>query len=512
MINILRKNQRALWIVIAFLAIPFIFYFSNSDIGAIGSDNFGSVYDHRITQVEMQRGVRLLQLAQQLGMFEYLQDMTAGAQSESEAYQRFVITRLILERNFEELGIEPTEAQVAQVVKTMPAFQTNGSFDLSKYNAFTQNSLGSLGFAEAQIEQLARDEWSLDRLKQLLGVGVEVPAAESKRNFEQAYGKLDVVVARLANQDVDKEITVSDEDVVKYYESQKSALKTEEKRRVQFVTFALTEEQKKLTGKERLDQLQKLADTASSFAEEIASPQSDFAQLAARYQLPVESTGEFTPAAPDPLLKEKPELTQAANQLTPQDPVSDIVQTNEGFHLVRLTDHAPARLLTMEEARPQVVEAMRKNKLRAQLALKAAMGTQEVREKIKAGTPAEEALRQAGFKPERVPQFALLDPAPTPAPAAEGSPTPAPKPETPDLDRIKQAVMELNPGEVSQFVPTENGGLVAVLEKREAVSGAESEEQRAALDARIRQGRLSIVFQEWLKERREQANVQLAGA
>ena len=41
-----------------------------------------------------------------------------------------------------------------------------------------------------------------------------------------------------------------------------------------------------------------------------------------------------------------------------------------------------------------------------------------------------------------------------------------PKGETPDLQAIKNAVSYLNPGDVSDFIPVEKGGLLAVLEKR----------------------------------------------
>ena len=63
MINILRKNQKALWIVIALLCIPFVFYFSNQNIGPMGSNEFGKIYGRPISIVEFQRHARLFMLA-----------------------------------------------------------------------------------------------------------------------------------------------------------------------------------------------------------------------------------------------------------------------------------------------------------------------------------------------------------------------------------------------------------------------------------------------------------------
>ncbi len=257
MINILRKNQKALWIVIALLCIPFVFYFSNSNMGPIGNNEFGKIYGRAIPQAEFQHYARLFMLARDLGMQTFLQDMIAGATSENEAYVEFTWNQLILRHEAERLGIQPTVKQIAEVVKGFrPFLGANGAFDPSKYNEFVQNALPTMGFSDAQIEELAADQLSLQRLKELLGTGVQIPETQSKENYARAYGKLHVSVFRLRSEDLAKDLKITDEDVAKYYEAHKAELNTEEKRKVNFVTFALTDEQKKLAGKERVEVLQ----------------------------------------------------------------------------------------------------------------------------------------------------------------------------------------------------------------------------------------------------------------
>ena len=53
-----------------------------------------------------------------------------------------------------------------------------------------------MGFSEAQIEELAADQIVLERVKKILSAGVNVPEAEMRRNYEQAYAKMDVSVVR----------------------------------------------------------------------------------------------------------------------------------------------------------------------------------------------------------------------------------------------------------------------------------------------------------------------------
>src|SRR4051794_29558787 len=336
MINVLRKNQKALWIVIAVLCIPFVFYFSNSKIGAMGENQLGRIYGRAVPIAEAQRSARLFALARELQMFSYLQDMVSGAQSEQEAYAEFTWNRLVLQHEAEELGIQATNADIVKVVQEMRAFHGQSGFDINKYNDFTQNVLPSLGFTEAQLEEIARDSIVLQRVKDLVGLGVQVPQAEAKEQYERAYGKLDVAVVRLRNDEIAKDVQVTDADIAKYYEAHKADLKSDEKRKVSFVSFALDEEQKKLQGKERFDVLQKLADRANDFNQEINEKRTDFAQAAGKFQLPIQSTGEFTRLAADPLLKANPQLAAQAFQLSPEEPNSEAVQAADSFYILHL--------------------------------------------------------------------------------------------------------------------------------------------------------------------------------
>ena len=64
MMKLLRKHRDWLMIVIAILAIPFVFYFvQRPDYGAIGRDHFARIYDRNVSALEAQQLARLLSLA-----------------------------------------------------------------------------------------------------------------------------------------------------------------------------------------------------------------------------------------------------------------------------------------------------------------------------------------------------------------------------------------------------------------------------------------------------------------
>src|SRR3982751_1615423 len=206
MINILRKNQKALWIVIGVLCIPFVFYFSKSDMSRVRNTDVGKIYGRSVTQLEYQHNARLFNLARELGMFTYLQDLVSGARTENEAYAEFTYNRLILQREAERLGIRPSMPQIAAAVKEFRPFRGATGFDSAKFNEFSQQALPALGFTEAQIEELAADQLALARIKELIAAGVQIPEAEGKENYERAYGKLNVSVVRLRSQDLEKDL------------------------------------------------------------------------------------------------------------------------------------------------------------------------------------------------------------------------------------------------------------------------------------------------------------------
>jgi hypothetical protein len=504
MMKLLRKHRHWLMIVIAVLAIPFIFYFvQRPDYGAMRSDKFARIYDRNVSMLEAQQTVRLLTLAQALGMSDFVQTLTAGAgMNPNQAAVQFIVNLLVLRHEANRLGIRPDYSQIAEVVRTLPAFQGDSGFDMNRFSDFVQNALAPMGLAEEHVEQLVRDQLSLNQIKQLLAAGVTIPKGELDENFERGHDTLFVTLVRFQSADFGKEINVSDEDVQKYYDAHKAELKTDEKRKVEFVSLALTDEDKKLTGKERIEALQKLSDRATDFTQAMLEKGADFKQVADKFHLPVHETGEFTKAEPDPQLKGDGQLGPAAFKLSAQEPNSDAIQVADGFYILRLRGITEARPLTLEEAKPKIVETIRKSKARELMSTKGAEIVRQLREAKQSGQPLEVAIQKTGGKSEKVPPFSLIE---EEKPKSQEKETK--KTEPADLPMIKQAVAFLSAGEVSDFLPSGENGFIAVLEKREPVAGNASE-KKAAYEKRLLDNKQRIVLLEWLRDRGQAAGLQ----
>ena len=507
MMTLLRKHRHWLMVVIAILALPFCVYFVKTDYGRLGSDKIGRIYDRSISQVEVDRGGRMLGLAAGLGMDEFAREMTLGARKQDrEEFNRYFTSNLLIVRHeAERLGIQPAQSEVVEVVRNFPAFQGEAGFDGKKYDEFAQNRLSPNGFTDAQIEELARDQIRLDRIKELVATAISIPESESKAEYEQLYSKLFVSVIRFRAADFTKDLSVTDEDVRKYYEAHTAELKTEEKRKVEFVKLALNDEQKKLKDKERIEALQKLADRANDFTQALLEKGGDFHQVAAKFQLPIETSGEFAASAPDPKLNADPQLSQAVFQLTVAEPNSDPIQAQDGFYIVHLVTIIEVRPLTLEEAKPKIVDTLKATRARELVASSGAKATHDLREALKTGVPFSRAYEQASVKPEKIEPFTLAD-------EIDGKDVTSDKAksQSPDFIAIKNAVAQIQPGEVSDFFPSNDGGLIAVLEKREPPDAAKYQQSRAEFDERVLRNKREIVFYEWLRDRQLAAGVQFA--
>ena len=360
------------------------------------------------------------------------------------------------------------------------------------------------GFTEAELEDLAADQLRLKRIRQLVSVGVTVPEAESKANYDEFYGRNITSVIRVRAADFGNEIKINDDDIKKYFEAHKAELNTEEQRKVEFVKLGLTDEQKKLSGKERIDALQKLADQANDFTQALLEKGADFKQVAAKFKVPVQTTGEFTQEKPDPQLNADPKLSEAAFQLTEQEPSSDPVQGQDGFFILHLAGINKPRPLTLDEAKPKIVEAIKTQRSRELAMNTGSKAAQDLRTALTSGTPFSAAVQNLKLKAEKVEPFMLID---------EIEPKPSdqkPKNEPEDMVSIKNVGAQLEPNQVSDFTPTVYGGLIVYLEKREPPDPAKYEQTRASFDERDLKNKREIVFYEWLNDCKREANVEFA--
>ncbi|MBO0695439.1 MAG: hypothetical protein J2P56_04980, partial [Verrucomicrobia bacterium] len=161
-----------------------------------------------------------------------------------------------------------------------------------------------------------------------------------------------------------------------------------------------------------------------------------------------------------------------------------------------------------EEAKPKIVDTIKKSKSRELMSTKTAEVVQQLREAKKSGQPLEAAIQKTGGKVEKLSPFSIIEEEKQKAQDKAAQDKETKKNEPADLAMIKQAVAFLNPGEVSDFFPAGENGFIAILEKREPIADANASEKKAEFEKRLLDNKQRIVLLEWLRDRGQAAGLQ----
>jgi len=495
MINIFRKNQRGLMLVVAVLTIvAFIFLYNTSQLDELATTRNPVVYGRTLTPGAIDRQVKNYQLTLALGQFDLARKLGGTGSDQQAALEEFVWNLIVLQHQAGVLGVRPTDGEVAERIKSLPVFQTSGQFDPVKYAAFLREQLAPRGFTERQLEEVMRDSLRLEKISAI----VEAPAAAGEREVRDAARVLQPVTGGFVRFDgavAAAAVKVDPAEVEAYYERNKAGMNTKESRAVRYVVFELPADAK-LEGSAKTEALQGLTDRAIRFADSLGG--SPLADAAATAGLKVASTPAFErsgtvagePVADDAQRKLIADLAPPAFLLPSVGATSDVIQSGESLYVAELAGLNPVRQMTLAEASPAIESRLRMVKADESLRASAAKAIPALREAVAAGKPFAEAATAAGLASEPLANLSPMSESLTPVQRAAISRT-----------------LSLKDGEVSGYEQAPGGGMCVYLQSRGALPEAEFAEKRAEIVDGILENKRSLLFSEWLRVSREAAKI-----
>ena len=496
MITILRKNQRVLMLVVAFLTIiAFIWLYNPADTYYLGRGAVANIYGRKVSQADIERQVKTYQLALAMGQFSLLESLGGMTQDENQALEEFIWNLFVLHHQAEKLGVKPTDSQIADRIKAVRTFQTGGQFDPSKYKAFVLEQLGPRGFTELQLENVVRDTLRVERIREI----VASPAAVSDldfRNTARVLQELSAQVVRFPLAAVASAASVTEEELADFYRQYGPALSTSETRAVEYVKFALVSGEKPLQGRERVEALQKLADAATTFSEQAST--SSFENTASAQSLTIQTTpafdrtGSTTSSGNEAMAADLKNLAPSAFLLTDKDPVSDVIQSGDAFFVLKLAKVNPQRPMTLEEVRPMAEKQLGARKAERLLREKAEPALVKIREAMAAGKSFSDAATAEGLQVKSVDH---LDPSGENLSSEEQG--------------IAAATLLMEAGQLSGLISDADGGFAVYLFERAPLDAA-ALGKKPELIARILESKRRLLFQTWLSSARDAAKVTLA--
>ena len=378
---------------------------------------------------------------------------------------------LLLRDEAKALQIEPSDDEIRNAEKKLPAFQTDGHFDQAKYQQIVAFA-NMRGLTPADIDNVVADNLRVQDVYRLVTAAAPMPESLLRHDYELSQGKMNLALLSFKAADFKDSHDFSDAAVNSYYQDHSFRYELPEKRKIEFVAFTLTDNQKKLADKEKQTVLKSLADNAEAFQQDVSDHPNDFDNKAKEKDLKVGQTGMFTSKDPDPLIANEQGLVTAANNLSKEQPVTDVIQGADGFYVAKLADVDPAHVAPLADVRGEVVAAMKADAVHA-----------DILKEMKAGATFLDAAKKAGVTPQTPPAFTLADPGQ----------------QTEIATLISQNGLELSPGETSDVLSQGQDYVFVNLISREPIDEAKFAEFKKTNAERIEQSYGGMVFKEWLR-------------
>jgi len=392
MFDSVRNNKRAVQIFLALITLPFAFWGVDSYVRNVGAgSDLASVGDSKISLQHFDQAWRVQQdrMRQLLGA-NYRPEAMNTPEARMAVLEALIDQRLLLLEAAKNRLVTGDE-MLREVIGRIPALQENGQFSLTRY----QSALAAQGMSQAQFEAQLRQDLTLQQLIGAIGdtaiVGSEVgdallrlqseerhiaewrisaeqfaaqvkidpaavqidPAAvqkvydENPKRFETAeQARAEYVILSLDS--LLAQTAVSEGDVSAWYQGHKDRYQQAEERRASHIL--LTGDGDKAKAKAKAEEvLKEVQKTPERFAE-IARQHSQDPGSAEKGGDPAEKGGDLGFFARGMMVKPFEEAAFALRE----NEISQLVESDFGYHIIRLTGVKPGKLRALNEVRGEI--------------------------------------------------------------------------------------------------------------------------------------------------------------
>jgi peptidyl-prolyl cis-trans isomerase D len=503
MLDLFRRRKGGLkwvlWLVILVLGAGMLLFFVQTPGGmgvGLGSQNVAVVAGNSINVNQYRRlynqifdSYRQMYPIDQ-GNVEMLRQLGLADQALDQLISEYAIGY-----GAQSMGIEATREEVAKYITTLPLFQEDGRFiGTERYMQILQAN----NLAAAEYEDGIRREIVRTKLLNVVTDGIRATDEEVRQEFLNRNQGVKIRYVAIDPREVAPE-TVDEEALKTYFEEQKENYRTPEQRKVEYIIFSVQPEEVDLTEEQIQERMASIPEkrevrashilltlddeNAQQKGEELLEQLragADFAELAkehTRDEASAASGGDVGFFGRGAMV---PEFEAAAFSLEPGE-ISDLVATQYGFHIIKVTDinRVDSRALAEAELRQAEGEILARSL------------AQKVAHEAREGAGLETAAERYSLEIQETPFFTLGD-------------------VIPDLNvrnDFNQQIFALSPGQATEAYDRGGTYLVAQLlevqetqlSEFEAVEGQVSRDFKASRGEEIARER-AFAFTQALQE------------
>ena len=371
-------------------------------------------------------------------------------------------------------GLRVSDDELAQRILSIPALQENGRFiGESRYEQLLRAQQPPM--TKQQFEESLRRDMVIDKLRAALTDWMTVSSQELEREYRERNEKVKLQVVALTAEQFRDKVTVTDADVAAYFQQHNAEYRVGEQRKVKYLLLDRDAARQKVSVpatdvqrfyNDNIQQYQQpeqirashiLLETAGKDEAEVRKRAegilaqvkggADFAELARKVSEDkgsAERGGDLDFFSRGRMV---PEFEQVAFTL-PVGQVSDLVKSQFGFHIIKVTEKRPGSTRTIDEVRAQIEDQLKTQITDQQVSDRAA----ELAARLKTADDMAAAATQAGTTVQESGLFQREDPIPGLGAAPQ----------------VAAAAFRLKDTEVSEPIPSPRGPVfVTVTEKKD---------------------------------------------
>ncbi|HEX6213160.1 MAG TPA: SurA N-terminal domain-containing protein, partial [Methylomirabilota bacterium] len=430
-------------VVLAFIAF-YIPDFLTPTTGAAPSDVVARVGDQSVTAGAFRRAYQ--------NQLQAYRAAYGGSASEDLLRQmgldQQILRQLIDERaavtEARRLGLSVSDAEVAQRIYAIPAFQQDGRFAGEAVYAQVLASQRP-PLTKSEFEEGLRNSLLVDKLRAALTDWITVPEHEVEAEFRRRNEKVKAELVVFSPDAFRDQVELSDEALAAYFEEHKETYRLPEKRKIKYLLIDVEamrsqvsvppadveryyrDNEAQYTTPEQVRASHILLeigdqDEAAVRAEAEALLKkvragADFAALAKQHSDDDASAAQGGDLDYFGRGRMVPEFEEVAFGLEPGD-ISDLVKSPFGFHIIKVTDKKPETIRPLAEVRQQIADQLAYERAQAQAETLAA----SIRGELESAADFEPVASRRGLTVEETGLFAEDEPIAGlgPAPAVTG--------------------------------------------------------------------------------------------
>ena len=382
MLERIREGSQGPWAmaIIALIVLSFVFAGVSSYVSSSGSSAAAEVNGEPISQQDVERAYQ----AQRARLEAQFGEGISALFSDENYLRDFrmnVLDRLIadtlIEQKAKELGMRVSDKQIRDAITAMPEFQTEGSFDNERYlMLLRQNGFQPSDFRDYMRQQMTREQLSravqasdfslpeeVSLAHRLQGqtrnadylivdsapfaASVELSDEEVQAFYDENISRFDtqekvnLAYVTLAVEDLKADVAVSEEEIEQEYQDNIALYKTTEERRVSHILIEFGDD--KDAAKEKAESLLAEVEQGADFAELAEANSADTFSAENGGDLDFITAGMMDPS-----------FDEAAFAISNVGETSEVIETEFGYHIIKLTDMKPVETTPLAEVRDEI--------------------------------------------------------------------------------------------------------------------------------------------------------------